>query len=196
MSATSDQTIQMLAPETLREADDNPRAISDPRFEDLKKGLEHAPDMMQARPIIVDAERGDVVCGNMRLRAVKELGWPQVPVYFKTFRSEAERTEWMLRDNNEFGGWVPDEVASLVANYVAQGHDGALLGFGEDEIAAAVRRATGDAIIPTPGAEPDPQLASEVVVEIRCTRSALDQIQPILEDWQEIPGLELAIVGD
>lgn len=189
--------IELMDPSALTEADDNPRSISDDRFADLKRGMQHEPEMLLARPIIIDAEKGDVVCGNMRLRAAKELNWEKIPVFPKRFESEAQRLEWMMRDNNEFGDWVPDAVAQMVANYVQAGNDGTLLGFGEDEVAAAVRRATGEALVPEPSEPPEPMLASEVVVEIRCTKTALDQIEPTLTNWSEgIDGLELAIVGN
>ena len=83
--------------------------------------------------MIADAE-GMVVCGNMRLRAARALNWDTVPTYVKDFESEAQKREWMLRDNNEFGNWVPDELQGLVRQHQAEGNDMRLLGFGGQEL--------------------------------------------------------------
>jgi hypothetical protein len=123
-----------LHPSEINEAPENPREISSERFAALRYALEADPGMMEARPIIVDARNGEVVCGNMRLRAARELGWEKVPVYLKVFRDDAQRREWMLRDNQEYGTWVPDELAALVQTHEAAGADMSLLGFSQQEI--------------------------------------------------------------
>lgn len=117
----------------LRESEDNPRDISDERYEALKYALNKDPDMLQARPIIATPD-GEVVCGNMRLRALTDLGWTEAPVYIKAL-SPAQKREWMLRDNQEYGDWVPDELASLLAAHRDDEADMKLLGFGEPQIA-------------------------------------------------------------
>ena len=40
----------------------------------------------------------------------------------------------MLRDNNEYGQWVPDELQGLVRQHQQEGHDLRLLGFGQQEL--------------------------------------------------------------
>lgn len=57
----------------------NPRFIRDEKFEKLKKSLKDFPEMMEARPIVID-ENNMILGGNMRFRAAKELGWKEVPV--------------------------------------------------------------------------------------------------------------------
>jgi ParB-like chromosome segregation protein Spo0J len=128
------RTISWVHPSELTEAVENPREISPDRYAALKHSLSHDPEMMKARPIIVDSRRGDVVCGNMRLRACKELGWEKVPVFLKEFESDAQRREWMLRDNQEYGNWVPDELAALVSMHESEGGDVKLLGFADQEL--------------------------------------------------------------
>lgn len=116
----------------LHESPVNPRSISDERFEALKYAIEKDPDMLQARPIIATLD-GEVVCGNMRLRAMLDMGWTEAPVFAADLSAERKR-EWMLRDNQEYGDWVPDELAALVAEHASEDGDLALLGFGEEKI--------------------------------------------------------------
>lgn len=132
--AAVEQTLSWVHPSELKEAVENPREIAPDRYAALKHSLQHDPEMMKARPIIVDARRGDVVCGNMRLRACTELGWEKVPVFLKEFESDAQRREWMLRDNQEYGNWVPDELAALVSMHEQEGGDVKLLGFADQEL--------------------------------------------------------------
>ena len=126
-------TIEMQEVGQLHESPDNPREITQQSLEELMHSLRADPSMLQARPVIAD-EEGMVVCGNMRLRAARALGWDMVPVYVKAFESEAQKREWMLRDNNEFGQWVPDELQALVRQHQEEGHDLRLLGFGQQEL--------------------------------------------------------------
>ena len=95
--------------------------------------LRKDPSMLEARPLIADDD-GMVVCGNMRLRAARALGWDTVPVFTHTFESEAQKREWMLRDNNEYGQWVPDELQGLVRQHQSEGNDLRMLGFGGQEL--------------------------------------------------------------
>ena len=59
----------------------NPRFFRDYRYEAMKKSIEESPEMLQLRELIVFPylDRYIVVCGNLRLRACKELGYTQVP---------------------------------------------------------------------------------------------------------------------
>ena len=127
----------------LHESPVNPRSISDERFDALKHALEADPDMMRARPIIATTE-GEVVCGNMRLRALKDMGWTEAPVFVAKL-DDNRRREWMLRDNQEYGDWVPDELAALIAEHAAADADMTLLGFGDEKIDSLLALATPDA---------------------------------------------------
>lgn len=117
----------------LHESPDNPREITVEALDALCYSLKQDPGMMNARPIIATPE-GEVVCGNMRLRAARKLGWESVPVFIHVFESDAQKREWMLRDNNSYGGWVPDELQAMVRQHDAEGNDLRLLGFQEQEL--------------------------------------------------------------
>ena len=57
---------------------DNPRIIKDERFKKLCKSIKEFPKMMAIRPIIIDNE-GMILGGNMRFKALLELGYKEVP---------------------------------------------------------------------------------------------------------------------
>lgn len=138
----------------LHESPDNPRTITDERFAALKHALKTQPDMMLARPVIADVTRGgEVVGGNMRLRAVSELiaegdnGYTRrfgemIPAFLHEFKSDAERREWMLRDNAGYGSWEDEALAALVREHETDGADMSLLGFGTDDLDRLLKEST------------------------------------------------------
>ena len=87
--------------------------------------------MLRARPIIATPD-GVVVAGNMRLRAAKAIGMETVPVFLAEL-DDGRRREWMLRDNAQYGDWVPDRLAELVALHEREGGDVGLLGLSAQE---------------------------------------------------------------
>ena len=58
----------------------NPRIIKDDKFAKLVKSIKEFPEMLHARPIVVNPEMV-VLGGNMRLKALKEAGIKEAPVY-------------------------------------------------------------------------------------------------------------------
>ena len=59
----------------------NPRFFRDNRYEAMKKSISDSPEMLQLRELIVYPynDKYIVVCGNLRLRACKELGYTELP---------------------------------------------------------------------------------------------------------------------
>lgn len=125
----------------LRESPGNPRQITPARYDSLRRALATDPEMLQARPLIALPD-GEVICGNMRLRALRDLGVQTAPTYVSDL-DPARRREWLLRDNNEYGDWVPSEVAALVARHRDEGGDLDLLGFAEPELEALLAAEDG-----------------------------------------------------
>jgi hypothetical protein len=85
----------------------NPRIIRDAHFEKLKRSIEEFPKMMALRPIVVDAQ-GVVLGGNMRLRALQDLGYKEVPdawVRRAEELTEEEKRRFIIADNVGFGAW-------------------------------------------------------------------------------------------
>jgi Predicted transcriptional regulators len=59
--------------------DHNPRDITPEMFEKLKNTIQEFPQMLETRPLVID-ENNVVLGGNMRLRALTDLGYEEIPV--------------------------------------------------------------------------------------------------------------------
>jgi hypothetical protein len=94
----------------LRENPDNPRSISGDKFEKLVNSIRQFPEMMEARPIVVD-QNNVILGGNMRFKAAKEAGLQEVDVYVASW-DEAKNPEFIIKDNVGFGEWDWDMLAN------------------------------------------------------------------------------------
>ena len=85
---------------------DNPRHIRDDKFKKLVQSLEtFAEKMMPQRPIIVD-EKWIILGGNQRFKALKELGYKDVPndwIRQVLDWTEEDKREFIIKDNVSFG---------------------------------------------------------------------------------------------
>jgi DNA modification methylase len=88
----------------------NPRLIKDDKFAKLVQSLKDFPEMANVRPIVVNQDFV-VLGGNMRLKAMKEAGWKQVPVQVVDW-SENKQKEFIIKDNVGFGEWEWDMLAN------------------------------------------------------------------------------------
>lgn len=66
--------------------------------------------MLEVRPIVV--ADGLVVGGNMRLRALQELGHDEVTIIDVSDWTQSQRDEFMIKDNLNFGDWDYDILAN------------------------------------------------------------------------------------
>lgn len=82
----------------------NPRDISENIYKKLKKSLEEFPEMIHTRPIVID-ENNVVLGGNMRLRALQELGYTEVPVKKVNNWTDEQKKEFIVKDNLSYGEW-------------------------------------------------------------------------------------------
>jgi DNA modification methylase len=92
---------------TLKLNEDNPRLIQAERLDKLKQSIEQFPKMMALRPIVVDS-KNVVLGGNMRLRALQELGYKSIPgewVKKADELTEEEKRRFIIADNTGFGEW-------------------------------------------------------------------------------------------
>jgi hypothetical protein len=83
----------------------NPRIIKDEKFEKLKKSIQDFPKMMELRPMVINADN-IVLGGNMRLKALKELGYKEVPdewVKRAEDLTDDEQRQFIIKDNVGFG---------------------------------------------------------------------------------------------
>lgn len=85
----------------------NPRFIRDEKFKDLCRSIETSPEFLDARPLLVyplDNDTFITLCGNMRLRACRELGMVEAPCYVFPKSTPIEKLrEYTIKDNVPFG---------------------------------------------------------------------------------------------
>lgn len=96
--------IQMIKINQLRLNDQNPRFIRDHKFEKLVKSIQSFGKMLEIRPIVVD-ENMMILGGNMRFRACKTAGLDEIPVMIVSGLTDAEKNEFIVKDNVGFGEW-------------------------------------------------------------------------------------------
>jgi DNA modification methylase len=83
---------------------DNPRVIEDSDFERLVQSIKDFPEMLEIRPIVVDAN-GIALGGNQRLKACKSAGLEEVPVIYASDLTEEQQKKFIIRDNGRWGAW-------------------------------------------------------------------------------------------
>jgi DNA modification methylase len=99
-----------IEPSKLRTSPSNPRAIRDNAMEKLMLSIAEDPELMEARPLIVN-DRMEVLAGNQRLRACIALEWPTVPCVVVDW-DEAKQRRAMIKDNVSAGEWDQDMLAN------------------------------------------------------------------------------------
>jgi len=84
----------------------NPRIIKDDKFKKLVKSIEENPEMTSLREILVYPHGGKYVAigGNMRLKAMKELGYKEAPCKIIPEETTIEQLKaYTIKDNSGFG---------------------------------------------------------------------------------------------
>lgn len=85
----------------------NPRFFRDYRYEAMKKSIEESPEMLELRELIVfplPEGKYIVVCGNLRLKACKELGYKELPCKILDEGTDVRKLrEYATKDNVNFG---------------------------------------------------------------------------------------------
>lgn len=102
-------TIQTIDIRTLVPNPKNPRKISKTQMEKLKKSILEFPQMLNIRPVIVDEDMV-VLAGNMRLQALIELEWEQVPYIQIENLTDEQKKEFVVKDNLSYGEWEWDSL--------------------------------------------------------------------------------------
>ncbi len=106
-------TIKYIPVDQLKTLENNPRQITDKRFEKLKKSLKDDPDYFTNRPCLVDDSTGElvIIAGNMRYRAACDLSYKEVPCIVNTL-TEEQRRRWIIKDNIEYGDFDSDILST------------------------------------------------------------------------------------
>jgi len=84
----------------------NPRIIKDARYQKLKQSLIDDPEMLELRELIAYDTGTElvVIAGNMRLKAIKELGYKEAPVKILPPETPVEKLRaYSIKDNVPFG---------------------------------------------------------------------------------------------
>ena len=89
----------------------NPRLIKDDKFKKLVKSIQELPEMLEIRPIVVNAEMV-VLGGNMRLKACKEVGMIEIPIIIADNLTEEQQREFLIKDNVSGGEWDFEMLAN------------------------------------------------------------------------------------
>lgn len=93
----------------------NPRLIRDGKFEILKKSITDDPEMTALRELLV-IEYGKkyvIIGGNMRFRAMQDLGIKEAPCKVIPADTDVEKLKaYSIKDNAGFGEWDWDDLAN------------------------------------------------------------------------------------
>jgi len=93
---------------------DNPRFIKEDKVDKLVKSIKDFPKMMELRPIIIDNDN-IILGGNMRFKALLELGYKELPdnwIKRADKLTDAEKKQFIIKDNVGFGEWDYDILAN------------------------------------------------------------------------------------
>lgn len=94
----------------------NPRNITREKLALLKKSVQEHPDMLSLRGLLVyQLDNGHYIAigGNMRLKAMQELGYTEAPCMIVPKETPIEEIKaYSIIDNNGFGKWDWDMLAN------------------------------------------------------------------------------------
>ena len=106
----------MIKVSTIKNNPNNPRTIDEDKLKKLKRSIESFPEMMEKRPMIcvtdVDGKLYPLG-GNMRLRAIKDLGMKEIPKSWISMAdewTEEQRREFIIKDNAGSGNWDLEDL--------------------------------------------------------------------------------------
>ena len=91
---------------------ENPRFISDKKFNKLVQSIKDFPQMLEKRPLVVD-ENMVVLGGNMRLKALQKAGIKEIPIDIAEGWTDEQKKEFIIKDNVGFGEWDWDILANV-----------------------------------------------------------------------------------
>ncbi len=103
--------MQLLATNQVYPNKENPRNVNEAKFVKLKKSIQDFPEMLKLRPVVVD-ENYIILGGNMRYRAMVELGHKEVWVIKASDLTDEQKQQFIIKDNLSFGDWDYDILAN------------------------------------------------------------------------------------
>jgi len=103
--------IKLISIKEIKENPNNPRKLDKDKYQKLLKSIQDLPQMLEYRPIVVNSDMV-VLGGNMRLKALKELKYKEVPIIIADDLSEDQQKEFLIKDNLGYGVWDWDMIAN------------------------------------------------------------------------------------
>jgi hypothetical protein len=91
--------------------ENNPRILKDDKFKKLIQSIKDFPEMLEIRPIVVNNEMM-ILGGNMRWKAIQEIGIKEIPIIKAENLTEQQQREFLIKDNVGFGEWDWDALAN------------------------------------------------------------------------------------
>lgn len=92
----------------------NPRVIKGDKFDKLVNSIKEFPKMLELRPMVVNDDN-ILLGGNMRLKALQEIGYKEIPdtwVRKASDLTEDEQRQFIIKDNVGFGEWDWEMLAN------------------------------------------------------------------------------------
>ena len=102
--------IQIVPITQIKTNPNNPRVIKDNKFKKLVKSIRELPEMGMVRPIVVNQDM-IVLGGNMRLKAMQEVGLQVIPITIVDWDEDKQR-QFIIKDNVGYGEWDFDMLAN------------------------------------------------------------------------------------
>ena len=93
----------------------NPRVIRDDKFAKLKQSIIEFPEMLEKRPLVCFTDTDGklvVLGGNMRLKALSDIGAKEIPVILADDWTEEQKAQFLIKDNVGFGEWDWEQLAN------------------------------------------------------------------------------------
>jgi len=93
----------------------NPRIIRDDKFAKLKQSIIDFPEMLEKRPLVCFTDTDGklvVLGGNMRLKALSDIGAKELPVILADDWTEEQKAQFLIKDNVGFGEWDWEQLAN------------------------------------------------------------------------------------
>jgi len=93
----------------------NPRIIRDDKFAKLKQSIIDFPEMLEKRPLVCFTDTDGklvVLGGNMRLKALSDIGAKEIPVILADDWTEEQKAQFLIKDNVGFGEWDWEQLAN------------------------------------------------------------------------------------
>jgi ParB-like chromosome segregation protein Spo0J len=91
--------------------ENNPRILKDDKLKNLVQSIKDFPEMLEIRPIVVNNEMM-ILGGNMRWKAIQEIGIKEIPIIKAENLTEEQQREFLIKDNVGFGEWDWDALAN------------------------------------------------------------------------------------